>query len=266
MPPSCAARATSSSTASTIARRRSTSSPSPRNTSSSPASRPARCSSPRSPSRRSNGRVTGIADGPLHQPSRGRRRGRDLRGRCQDRRAQARRSRCIARRPAPTASGGRSSAAPTPAYEFVLRMAGQPVTHTYRSPFLRSSDVVHLRPEPFAKADEGAAAVVVMTRPRGYFGVGRDKFSLDGKMPPGITEGVPGVVGRSAGLRGRPAHGGRSVQQRDHRHPHLAGQGQPHRGGGVPELTIAPHLSMGAAAAVVGGGGVIGDNRDRCCP
>ena len=39
-------------------------------------------------------------------------------------------------------------------YEFVLRMAGQPITHTYRSPFLRSSDVVHLRPEPFAKADE----------------------------------------------------------------------------------------------------------------
>jgi triacylglycerol lipase len=84
-------------------------------------------------------------------------------------------------------------------YEFVLRMAGQPTTHTYRSPFLRSSDVVHLRPEQFARADEGAAAVVVMTRPRGYFGVGRDKFSLDGKMPPGITDGVPAVsTGRLA--------------------------------------------------------------------
>jgi pimeloyl-ACP methyl ester carboxylesterase len=79
------------------------------------------------------------------------------------------------------------------AYEFVLQMAGQPITHTYRSPFLRSSDVVHLRPEPYAKADEGAAAVVVMSRPRGYFGVGRDKFSLDGKVPPGITDGVPAV-------------------------------------------------------------------------
>jgi triacylglycerol lipase len=78
-------------------------------------------------------------------------------------------------------------------YEFVLQMAGQPITHTYRSPFLRSSDVVHLRPEPFAKADEGAAAVVVMSRPRGYFGIGRDKFSLDGKLPPGITDGVPAV-------------------------------------------------------------------------
>ena len=84
-------------------------------------------------------------------------------------------------------------------YEFVLHMAGQPVTHTYRSPFLRSSDVVHLRPEPFAKADENAAAVVIMSRPRGYFGVGRDKFSLDGKVPPGIGEGVPGAsTGRLA--------------------------------------------------------------------
>jgi hypothetical protein len=84
-------------------------------------------------------------------------------------------------------------------YEFVMQMAGQPITHTYRSPFLRSSDVVHLRPEPFAKADEHAAAVVVMSRPRGYFGVGRDRFSLDGKVPPGISDGVPAVsTGRLA--------------------------------------------------------------------
>ena len=78
-------------------------------------------------------------------------------------------------------------------YEFVLRMAAQPITHTYRSPFLRSSDVVHLRPGIFAKGDESAAAIVTMSRPRGYFGVGRDKFSLDGKVPPGINDGVPGV-------------------------------------------------------------------------
>ncbi|MBX9942441.1 MAG: alpha/beta fold hydrolase, partial [Reyranella sp.] len=78
-------------------------------------------------------------------------------------------------------------------YEFVLRLSGQPITHTYRSPFLRSSDVIHLRPAQFAKADEGAGAVVTMSRPRGYFGVGRDKFSLDGKVPPGINDGVPGA-------------------------------------------------------------------------
>ena len=83
-------------------------------------------------------------------------------------------------------------------YEFVLRMSAQPVTHTYRSPFLRSSDVVHLRPAQFAKADEERGAVVVMSRPRGYFGVGRDKFSLDGKVPPGINDGVPGASSASS--------------------------------------------------------------------
>ncbi|CAN5819695.1 hypothetical protein BH11PSE3_BH11PSE3_37970 [soil metagenome] len=76
-------------------------------------------------------------------------------------------------------------------YEFVLQMAGLPITHTYRSPFLRSSDLVHLRPAPFAKGDDQAAAIVAMSRPRGYFGVGRDKFSLDGRAPTGINEGVP---------------------------------------------------------------------------
>ena len=84
-------------------------------------------------------------------------------------------------------------ARPDAYYEFVLRMAAQPITHAYRSPFLRSSDVVHLRPGIFGKGDETAAAIVAMSRPRGYFGVGRDKFTLDGKVPPGINDGVPGV-------------------------------------------------------------------------
>jgi pimeloyl-ACP methyl ester carboxylesterase len=78
-------------------------------------------------------------------------------------------------------------------YEFVVHMEGQPITHIYRSPFLRSTDIVHLRVQPFGKGDEGAGAVVMMSRPRGYFGIGRDKFSLDGKVPPGISEGVPAV-------------------------------------------------------------------------
>jgi triacylglycerol lipase len=77
--------------------------------------------------------------------------------------------------------------------EFVVTVAGQPITHTYRSPFLRSSDVVHLRSGQFAKDDAAAGAVVIMSRPRGYFGHGRDKFTLDGKVPPGINEGVPGT-------------------------------------------------------------------------
>lgn len=78
-------------------------------------------------------------------------------------------------------------------YEFVIAVSGSPVTHIYRSPFLRSSEVIHLRPGQFGKDDEKAGAVVIMTRPRGYFGHGRDKFLLDGKVPGGINEGVPGT-------------------------------------------------------------------------
>jgi len=78
-------------------------------------------------------------------------------------------------------------------YEFVIAVSGSPITHIYRSPFLRSSDVINLRPGQFVKEDEKAGSVVVMTRPRGYFGHGRDKFMLDGKVPSGINEGVPGT-------------------------------------------------------------------------
>ena len=83
--------------------------------------------------------------------------------------------------------------------EFMITVSGSPVTHMYRSPFTRSSDIVHLRPGQFGRDDEKAGAVVYMSRPRGYFGHGRDKFTLDGKVPPGINEGVPGAsIGRLA--------------------------------------------------------------------
>jgi len=78
-------------------------------------------------------------------------------------------------------------------YEFVVTAPGHAITHIYRSPFPRSSEVVHLRPADIAKADLGAGSVVNITRPRGYFGHGRDVFTLDGKVPPGINQGVPGV-------------------------------------------------------------------------
>lgn len=83
--------------------------------------------------------------------------------------------------------------------EFVIAVSGSPITHIYRSPFTRSSDIVHLRPGHFGRDDEKAGSVVYMSRPRGYFGHGRDKFTLDGRVPPGINEGVPGVsIGRLA--------------------------------------------------------------------
>lgn len=79
-------------------------------------------------------------------------------------------------------------------YEFVVSARGYATTHLYRSPFPRSSNVVHLRAERLADADRDAKAVVTLTRPRGYFGIPRDQIGLDGKMPPGgIPPGVAGV-------------------------------------------------------------------------
>ena len=88
---------------------------------------------------------------------------------------------------------GPFQAEPDAYYEFVLEMPGYPATHIYRSPFPRSSDVVHLRPQALGKDDAAAGAVVYLTRPRGYFGVGRDTILLDGSPPPGIASGVPSV-------------------------------------------------------------------------
>ncbi len=80
-------------------------------------------------------------------------------------------------------------------HEFVLGAPGYATTHVYRSPFPRSSSVVSLRPERFVDAERDAGAIVVLTRPRGYFGIPRDRISLDGTSPPaGIPSGVAGVA------------------------------------------------------------------------
>ncbi len=78
--------------------------------------------------------------------------------------------------------------------EFVVGAAGFATNHVYRSPFARSSSLVHLRAERIAAADRDGAAIVTLSRPRGYFGIPRDEISLDGKSPPpGIPAGVAGV-------------------------------------------------------------------------
>ena len=79
--------------------------------------------------------------------------------------------------------------------EFVIAAPGYATTHVYRSPFPRSSTVVSLRPERIVDAERDAGAIVVLTRPRGYFGIPRDRISLDGTSPPaGIPSGVAGVA------------------------------------------------------------------------
>lgn len=96
--------------------------------------------------------------------------------------------------------------------EIVLTSAGAPITHFYRSPFPRSSDVVHLRAaRPIGPADSGAGAIIIMSRPRGYFGLPRDIVLLDGKEPGDVQKGVPTdaatTLRRPAGEVGRTVIG-----------------------------------------------------------
>ncbi|HEV7576196.1 MAG TPA: alpha/beta fold hydrolase [Caldimonas sp.] len=82
----------------------------------------------------------------------------------------------------------------TARHEFLIAAPGYATTHVYRSPFPRSSSVLSLRPERLADADRDAGSLVTLTRPRGYFGVPRDRIVLDGTSPPaGIPSGVAGV-------------------------------------------------------------------------
>lgn len=87
--------------------------------------------------------------------------------------------------------------------EFVIDAPGYALTHVYRAPFARSSDLVHLRPERLlADADKDATAVLSLSRPRGYFGVPRDSVLLDGQPAPGIPPGVAGVSTSKLKLHG----------------------------------------------------------------
>jgi len=80
------------------------------------------------------------------------------------------------------------------AYEFEITAPGYAITHIYRSAFPRSSSVVNLRPERIADAVRQAGAIVIFSRPRGYFDAQRDKMIFDGQTPP------PGVPPAGAGV------------------------------------------------------------------
>ena len=94
--------------------------------------------------------------------------------------------------------------------EMVLTSAGSATTHFYRSPFPRSSEIVHLRAaRPLGPADAGAGAVVLMSRSRGYFGLPRDVVLFDGKQPEDVKPGVP--TDSISTLRLSAAEAGRAV-------------------------------------------------------
>ena len=105
---------------------------------------------------------------------------------------------------------GPAKVEPTWYLEMVLTSAGSTTTHFYRSPFSRSSDIVHLRAaRPLGPTDAGVGAVVLMSRPRGYFGLPRDIVLFDGKEPTDVTPGVP--TDSVTTLRPPTSEAGRSV-------------------------------------------------------
>ncbi|MGY3236841.1 MULTISPECIES: hydrolase [unclassified Bradyrhizobium] len=107
-------------------------------------------------------------------------------------------------------SWGPAEVDPTSPLEIVLTSPGAPITHFYRSPFPRSSDVVHLRAaRSFLPADKDAGAVVIMSRPRGYFGLPRDIVLFDGHEPADVHPGVP--TDATATLRLPASEVGRNV-------------------------------------------------------
>ncbi len=77
-------------------------------------------------------------------------------------------------------------------YEFEVSARGYPTTHIYRSPFARSSEHVHLRPHLAIPSDPTAGSLVVLSRPRGYIGFGRDILQVDGRRMEGAA-GVPQI-------------------------------------------------------------------------
>jgi pimeloyl-ACP methyl ester carboxylesterase len=101
-------------------------------------------------------------------------------------------------------------------YEFIVAVPGFPVTHIYRSTFPRSSHYVDLRPQLLTKDDREAGAVVYVSRPRGYFGIDRDRVLLDGALPPGIMPGVPSVSLAKRDFPAEPQQTVEAVFNREH--------------------------------------------------
>lgn len=126
---------------------------------------------------------------------------------------------------------GRSAAS----YEFEISAPGYATTHVYRSPFPRSSSVVNVRPERPAAADRDAKALVIFTRPRGYFDARRDRMRLDGQAA------LPGVPPSGAGIATSRLRLASDVQRSvvgEFNGEHIAGLTWPFAGGHLSVLEL----------------------------
>ena len=80
---------------------------------------------------------------------------------------------------------------PTWPLEIVLAQPNAPTTHIYRSPFPRSSEIVHLRAGRPLDPAKDSGCTVLLSRPRGYFGLPRDVVLIDGTEPADVKTGIP---------------------------------------------------------------------------
>jgi pimeloyl-ACP methyl ester carboxylesterase len=72
------------------------------------------------------------------------------------------------------------------AYEFVTRAPGYAVTHTYRSPFSRGSQLVHLKTSRIADADLPAFSIIELERHRGRLDPATRHIEFDGQPVPPV--------------------------------------------------------------------------------
>jgi pimeloyl-ACP methyl ester carboxylesterase len=138
-----------------------------------------------------NGRVTGVVDGtPTNRPVEG---AKVEVYRVSSETGERQGAAALTKTTGADGVWGPATFDPTTPLEFVVAAPGAPITHIYRSPLPRSFDKLDLRGGPVfpGKDDAGAAAVVRMDRPRGYFGLPRDVVLLDGKEPADVPHGVP---------------------------------------------------------------------------
>ena len=141
-----------------------------------------------------DGLVTGHRPWRADQPAAGRRHGRGVCHRRRHRRAPRCGHCCKTTVGADGRWGPLRADSKTP-LEFVVTASGYAITHIYRSPFPRSSNVVHLRAERLTPPTATRCCGGDLTRPRGYFGLPRDLIKFDNHNPvPGVSPGVAGVA------------------------------------------------------------------------
>jgi len=73
-------------------------------------------------------------------------------------------------------------------YEFVVSAPGYAKTHIYRSPFARSSNLVHLQADRIQDVELPAFSIIHLIRPRGYLDPNHHHIEFDKLSPP---PGVP---------------------------------------------------------------------------